>query len=550
MNSIIQKFIQNVDAKRMMLIGIILLLIIQLTVSAHLLVGTLKHDKIYKGIYVNNIYVSGLKKEEAAKIIREKYQEKLQKATIKMSLGTQQDVAIETKNIVTDIDVDGTVSNAYKEGRKGNVVERLYSISNISLDPKTIPLEITYNEAKIKQLIGSLSNQLYRPMKQSSYEILEDRIKINLGQKGQRLDQEEFRNQLISNAQALEANEMFVPLIYDEPKKISIEDIYKEVFATAKNATYKVNGYKFEIIPEVIGRDFDVEYAKNTLEFSREKGSFEIPLKITKPKISEQQIQAKFMREELSSFTTKFNRGEVDRSKNVSLAASKINGIVIGPGQVFSYNAVVGERSAETGFKKAHVYIKGKIVDGIGGGICQVSTTLYNAVLFANLEVVERRNHNMLVSYVPPGRDATISYGSIDFRFRNNYSNPIQIKSSCNNGQLNIKILGTKEGQKKEIQLETVIHKSYYLPTKYIDDPLKPVGYTKTEQNPMRGVKASTYKIVKQNGVVVSKTKISTDSYNPLQKIVRRGTKKEQKQEEITPQTEKIEAQEVVIEHE
>ncbi len=121
----------------------------------------------------------------------------------------------------------------------------------------------------------------------------------------------------------------------------------------------------------------------------------------------------------LGSFTTKYDGTNTARTTNLKLAASKINETILSPGEEFSYNAIVGERTIAAGYKEAKVYSNGQVVDGLGGGICQISTTLFNAALYANLEITEIHNHQFVPSYVGAGRDATVVYGSKDFKFKN-----------------------------------------------------------------------------------------------------------------------------------
>lgn len=526
MKVILQRFFQSVNNKRIIIIAVLVFAVVQLALSIQLLASTLSYDKIYKGIYVKDVYVSGMTVDQAAKLVKETYEPRLESMKISLKSGGASQ-KISCLKLVDSINVQKSVDEAYNEGREGNAVERLAEIADISTKGKTVDLDYNFNEAKIQQIIGKFSEKLNNKLEQSTYKILEDKIIINTGKKGQKIDEAKLRSLLMKRIQTLESGGVEIPVIIEEPNSIDIDVLYKQVFCEAKDASTIVKNYKLTFEPAVIGRDFDVGYARNLYEQKKGKegSSFEIPLKITYPKKYEQELKASLFADELSNFTTKYSKWEKDRSDNVALAASKINGVVLGPEDVFSYNAVVGKRTAEEGFKKAHVYAGGKIVDGLGGGICQVSTTLYNAVLFADLTVVERRNHNMLVGYVPPGRDATVSYGSIDFKFKNNYKNPIKIISAANEGILNIRILGIKEKPGKKVELETEILKSYYLPEKIIKDPNKPVGYSKVEQKGIRACQANTYKIIKQDGKVVSKTLVSTNKYNPLQKIIIKGTK-------------------------
>lgn len=157
----------------------------------------------------------------------------------------------------------------------------------------------------------------------------------------------------------------------------------------------------------------------------------------------------------MASFTTDYGSSPGNRKTNVGLAASKINGTLLGPGEVFSYNDTVGPREAELGWKMAHQFQDGMVVDGIGGGVCQVSTTLYNAVLFADLKIVSRENHSLPVAYVTPGRDATVSYGSTDFKFQNSTDGPIFIGARATGDTLTFRIYGTKAPERKILSIYT-----------------------------------------------------------------------------------------------
>ncbi|MGE5329996.1 MAG: VanW family protein [Deltaproteobacteria bacterium] len=536
MKDVLHKLFGFFKNKKIIIITIVVLALFQLVLSIQLLASTLNYDRIYKGIYIEDIYVSGMTVDQAVKLVKETYEPRLKAARICLKHGDIEEELL-ASNIVQDINAEKSVENAFIEGRQGNIAEKIFEIAAISTKGKTIGLDYNYNEAKLQQIIGKFSTKLNNKLEQNSYEILENKIIIKIGKTGQSIDEAKLRGQIIEKTQNLEPGNIEIPIIIKEPEPLDIDALHKQVFTKVQDASCEVKKYKLAFIPAVVGRDFDVEYAKNLYEQnkSQEGITFEIPLKITYPKKYEQELKDSLFKDELAAFTTRYSRADKDRSSNVALAASKINGIIVGSGGVFSYNTVVGKRTIEEGFKKAHVYAGGKIVDGLGGGICQVSTTLYNTVLFAGLEIVERRNHNMLVGYVPPGRDATVSYGSIDFRFKNNFSTPIKIVSGTSEGKLSIKIMGVNEHKGRTIELETEILKSYYLPEKVIEDPGKPAGYYKVEQKGMKYCKANTYKIIKQDGKLVSRTLISTNRYNPLQKIIIKGTKAKSKVIKDTP---------------
>jgi len=198
------------------------------------------------------------------------------------------------------------------------------------------------------------------------------------------------------------------------------------------------------------------------------------------------------------------------------------------PGEIFSYNKIVGERTIAKGYKEAAVYSGGKVVDGIGGGICQLSSTLYNAVIYANLEITARSNHRFLTSYVTAGRDATVSWGTIDFCFKNTRSYPIKVVSSVKNGVVTTEIYGIKEEKEYEVVIESTVTEVIPYNINYIKDASMSQGEEEIKQYGANGAKSVTYKIVKQNGIIVSRTLLSSDTYSALERIVKTGSKKEQ----------------------
>ena len=158
------------------------------------------------------------------------------------------------------------------------------------------------------------------------------------------------------------------------------------------------------------------------------------------PAVSEEAL--KEIDGELGHYTTHFGGTGANRGSNIAIAAGRIDGTLLAPNEVFSYNKIVGPRIASAGFKDAPVILKGELVPGIGGGICQVSSTLYNAALLSNLKIVRRSHHAFPVHYLPAGRDATVVDGSIDFQFQNNTDSPIYIRASATRGTLSFRILG------------------------------------------------------------------------------------------------------------
>lgn len=525
MNELIEKVKNVVSDRKVMIMALGVFIFIQFIIAGALVINTMVYDKIYKGVYINNVYVSGLTTKEAKSFLEETYQKRLNEMVLTINLNGEKE-KIKPIELVSSLKYDEAVEKAYNSGREGNIFSRAINILHTSSNEKIIGIESEFDEGKLQQLIGKYYFRVKKDLVENTYQIYEDKIVITKGSTGYTLDEASLRKLLADRVENLRINEIDLPIVKTNPQPLDIDAIHKKIYTTAADATYKVEQHKMNIIPEVVGRDFDTEAAKEKLNAQTAEGSsIEIPLNLTYPKLSAEELQKTLFKDTISSFTTKYNQGDSERSENIRLAAGSINDVVLAPGDVFSYNQVVGERSADRGYKMAHVYVGTRITEGLGGGICQVSTTLYNAVLFADLQVVSRRNHNMTVKYVPPGRDATVSYGSTDFQFKNNYKNPIKILVTPGRGRLSVEILGVVENPSKKIELETEILAKYPYKETITEDPTKPVGYYKVEQSGMNGYKVNTYKIVKIDGKTVSRTLITTSRYNALNLRAVKGTK-------------------------
>ena len=194
-----------------------------------------------------------------------------------------------------------------------------------------------------------------------------------------------------------------------------------------------------------------MEEAKEILANSQK--DCEIPLKTLYPEVTTNMIGTEAFPDLLASYSTRYDRSNTNRVTNLKLAASKINGTVLLPGETFSYNTVVGARTISAGYREAGIYANGQETTGVGGGICQVSTTLFNAALYANLEMVEVHNHQFVPLYSSTGRDATVVYGNKDFQFKNSRNYAIKIECYVSGGTANFKIYGLKEENEYDVSV-------------------------------------------------------------------------------------------------
>jgi len=511
--------------KKKIIISLIICIILLLAVAIFSVIFALlniNNNKIISGISISGINVSNLTKDEASKYLIEKVNDKIAK-TIKLKYNEEYETSINLEQIEANYKINDAIEEAYQIGRNGNIIINNYNILLAMFGKKNVNLEISINEELFNQLINDIAAKIPGAVVQSSYYIEGEQLIIKKGTNGVTVSDDfpqEVKNVIMINSNI---EEIKIKVEEKKPEDIDIEKIYAEVYTEPKDAYYEKNPFK--IYSHVNGVDFAItlEEAKELLK--EEKEEYVIPLKITVPEITTSELGTEAFPDLLSTFSTNYYVANINRTKNLELSAGKINGTILAPGEVFSYNRVVGERTIAAGFKNAAIFENGKVVDGLGGGICQISSTLYNSVLLANLEIVSRTNHGFLTSYLKAGLDATVVYGAIDFQFRNNRNYPIKIVTSVNGGVARIDIYGVKEIDDYRVEIQSSVLSTTPYTTKYVDDPTLEVGKEVVEQPGTNGCKSITYKLLYKDGVLVSKTTISTDTYSAMQKIVKRGTK-------------------------
>ena len=501
-------------------LGIVLL--VALFISTIFALVNINNENIISGVSISGIDVSGLSREEAKGKLEAVYNEK-----------KENDIDLEHNEFETTLSpelmevnykIDEAVESAVSIGKSKNIFKNNYDILGTLIGKRNIPVEMTINEEATRQTIEDMNASLPDVLIDSSYSIEDDELIITKGKAGVKIDTDNLLNQVKQKLNDLNDNENFIeiPVVNKEPEAIDIDKIHSEVYKEPQNAYYTKD--PFTVYPEVEGVDFDVEAARELLKEDKEE--YVIKLKITEPEITLEEIGTEAFPDQLSTFTTRYDVSDVDRSTNLRLASEKINGTVLKPGETFSYNKTVGARTIAAGYKNAKVYESGKVVDGIGGGICQVSSTLYNAALLANLEIVERRNHQFVTSYVGAGRDATVVYGQTDFKFKNTRKYPIRIVVTTNAGILKISIFGIKEENEYTFKFNTKTVSSIPYTTQYIEDSSLPAGTEKVEQKGANGLITETYITKMLDGKVVSTELLSKDTYSAMTRIIRRGTKK------------------------
>jgi len=535
--------IQNVrkrsKPKNFVFVSLIIFILLLWAITIQLVYALLTYDNIYKGVYVNGFNVGGYTISELESFLNKEYKDGLSDLEITLKAND-----ISEKFSFSDIgvtcNIQEVIDEAYSIGRKGNVFERLSELLKIRKNGVNVNIDITLDKEKLDNVIQSLYEKTFIPVKNAEVVFEENRILLRTGHHGENIDKDYVMSEVEKLVNSYKGGVIEIPIIVTQPEKINVDDLYKQISKEPVNAYAKVVNNNVEIVPHELGIKIDRPYLESVVTDleNAEDIEKELQFDFITPEITTEKANKLLFRDVLASRSTHFSTSgtnNMNRGENIKLAASKINGKILAPGEVFSFNDVVGKRTAEAGYKSANVYSGGKVIDDIGGGICQVSSTLYNAVLYSDLEVVQRRNHSFTVGYVPLGLDATVSYGSVDFKFKNSTNWPIKILAKVTNtNDVVFTIVGTNESPGKKVEIVTEEVKTTPYTTKYYDDPTLPEGTTKVKQSGKTGHVVNTYKIIKINGKEVSRSKIHTSTYVPLEEEIIRGTKKV---EPTTPQT-------------
>lgn len=415
-------------------------------------------------------------------------------------------------------DAEKTALKAHDYGRDANIFKRIGNIFYLMFNPVDIPIEVKFDENKLEAVFATHLEELRAPTIEPQIRLEGDKIFITNGRDGLDVSRDELAKDLSDFVYNKEEKiELVIETV--NPTVISAKGLHDMFAREAVNSQYTVSNMRISYSPSENGLNFDIAEADKILKDNiKNPEEYSIPVTIVPPEHTAESLDKSMFGDCLGTYTSRYNPAEVGRTRNVVLASDKINNVVLNKGEVFSYNGLVGERTAERGFAGAKVYAGGEVVDGLGGGICQVSSTLYNAVLYADLEVVSRTNHSLPVAYVPLGRDATVSYGIIDFKFTNQYDNPVKISTAVGGGTLTVSVWGKKTTDKKvEIWTERVSSTPFSV--KEVEDPNIAEGQTKVKQVGSNGAVVNTYKKVVENGEVIYSKFIHKSTYTPIHQI-------------------------------
>lgn len=507
-----------------------LLLLIPLFIFA-ILVGILStvfalinrdNETIFSGISVQGIDVSNLTIDEAKKKVSSIIGNHISEE-ISLQHNDFQTVIL-PEQFGVSFDVDSAVEQAYSIGKSDSLIKNNYTILSLLLKNYNISPSINYDEDLLNSLIDSINAQLPDRVVNSGYSIDGTNLIITSGKDGILISSSDLKDEILSFLNDISSkNETInIPVNNVGAEPIKLDAIYKDIFKLPVDASYTTNPYV--VYPSSNGLDFAISMEEAKAIISNQQDEYTIPLKITYPNVTTNQIGNEPFPDLLSQFSTSFTSSGYNRSNNIILSSAKLNGLVLMPGEEFSYNQAVGQRTRAAGFREAGAYSNGKVVQEVGGGICQVSSTLYNAVLYANLEIVERTNHYFNPGYVKAGLDATVSWGGPDFRFRNNRNYPIRIVTDTSGKKLKVYIYGLKTDDDCTVVLDPRYISSVPYKTTYQNDASLATGETRVVSSGSNGCKTATYKYVyDKNGTLISSECISRDTYSPHNKVVAVG---------------------------
>lgn len=447
-----------------------------------------ERDTIQDGVYIKNINVSGLNRSEAIERVKTVLSTQMAD-TVELKYHDNS-YFIEVEQINAIFDVESSVNYALEIAKTGKPIQDFKQFLNVYINNINIEPVFYYDDAALTKYLEQIEADLPDQLIQPSYYVEDDQLIITNGVNGAGIEMAQVKESILSALQSISYGEGYIeiPTYVKYPDPIDLSVIHSDIYRQKKDAYFTKNPYA--IYAEVVGVDFDIQQLQNEMNNNPEQEEYAIDLDYSEPDVTINDLGMDAFPNRLATFSTNYVNNP-DRTTNLRLASNKINGTVVMPGEEFSYNKVVGKRTIAAGYKEAAIFSDGQVTNGVGGGICQVTTTLYNSVVKADLEVTSRRNHMFIPSYIGGGKDATVAWGSTDFKFKNSRDYPIKIKSSVSDGVCTVSIYGLKTDNEYD---------SIYIDTKTIKDT-------------SNSIVIDSYKVYEKDGKVVKSEKIDRDTY-------------------------------------
>ncbi len=454
-------------------IGAAILLVIAI-IAAAVVVMNVPEDRVAENVYVENLYVGGLTYDEALASIEQTYLLEEKNITV-----TCNGVAysIVGKEIGIGADAESTAEKAFNYGKTGSKIKDAWNALVLKFKKHVIVPTAVINDELLDEKLNEFGVLAYGELVQHSIEVSDTEAVLVPGSTGYDGDPTEARGLIKWHItyESFDNIDLSETLKSADPDPITIEQLDGAVYLDPTDAYFSVKDNEVTVVAEESGRFIDKTEAQEILDaFNAAPERTVVPVYQSSADVKASDIQSKLFNATLASYSTSYASSAAGRKTNVALAASKLDGKVIGVGETFSFNTTVGHRTTANGFMQAPEYSNGTSIIGVGGGTCQVSTTLFNAVLLADLEITERWNHSLTVHYVPLGRDATVTDGGADFKFVNNTGYPVKLTSTANGSTLTISVVGTAYSPSRDVQLSVTQSGGSYILTRktYADGTL------------------------------------------------------------------------------
>ena len=516
---------------------------------------------ILPGVSVAGVDVGGMSREEAKAAVQQAVNATYGTETLTVTL-PDRTLSFAPADTKASVDVDKAVEAAWNYGRDGGIFQTLkQSLTAATEVLHTVDMgsALSIDEEYIRSTIDATAAEVKSERKDSTYEVVESEVAqpaeggaegetvtetipteviIHVGTSERSLDADGLYDAVMTAYM----NNDFTPLEYNYEEtrytQVDLDALYKEMCTDMADAYYDKD--KKEIVDEVEGYGFDLAAAKQKQDMAEEGTDLSITLSAVEPEVTRAKLEETLFHDVLGSSDTPYpyNPG---RTTNLDLACKAIDGTILNPGDVFSFNDIVGERTAAKGYQAAIAFVNGTSTPEVGGGICQVASTIYHATLLADLNIVERLEHMYTVDYVPLGMDATIYWGSnVDFKFSNSTNNPIRIDAYLKDGKVHIGLVGTKESE-YTVKLDSkTISTTQWKDVTQVDET-KPADYKQVTVTPYTGYKTVTYKqYIDADGNPVSdweKVQFPNSTYQKRDRVTVIGKQEEEKPEEPTTPT-------------
>ena len=479
---------------------------------------------IYPNVSIGGVDVGGMGREEAVQAVQTESARTYGQEPLVLSLG-ERDLTIRPEDAGIAVDADSAVDEAMRYGRSGGPVSALVNWFRCRSGSYSVNVadSLVYDEAYLRDLARSTAAELESRLRQSnvSYNEEQQTLTVFVGAPGRHPDPEElFRSIVTAYGEG-----QFRGASYDYeqtlPEPVDLSSWAERLCTPSKDASYDEKTHT--LTPEETGYGFDPETEQTRVDSAPEGETIVISLGELIPDVTLDDLEKDLFPDVLASYDSP-HTAIAARTNNLILACKTIDGTILNPGEVFSFNKTVGERTADRGFQAATVYTTGGASEPeLGGGVCQVASTIYLCTLLADLEVVERTEHMYAVTYVPMGMDATVYWGSLDYKFRNSTENPLRIRASVSDGKVHIKLLGTKESDQT---VEMTYHVLATIPWEEVEkvDETKDPGFREVTVTPYTGYRVQTFKNYHdKNGELIKTENCAYSSYRKRDKIITVG---------------------------